>query len=113
MEKEQREVYQVSRVDYRPVYLTDAISIQRFSPQFLLMRLRHSITAQDDKSEALASVFIQQQPSAVSSTGTGTANNGMEIDEFMREYKELRKVYHKRVIWNEKWTKGQVEWRDD
>ncbi|KAF8636018.1 hypothetical protein AX15_000178 [Amanita polypyramis BW_CC] len=98
LEKEQREVY------------------QRFSSQFLHLRLRHSITSQDDKSEALASSFIQQLPITASASPTsraGASNNGLEIDEFIREYKELRKVYHKRVIWNEKWTKGQVEWRDD
>ncbi|KAF8630924.1 hypothetical protein AX17_005281 [Amanita inopinata Kibby_2008] len=96
LEKEQKEVY------------------QRFSPQFLHLRLRHSITAQDDQSEAVASSFVQQQPSTTfSASGTGTPNNGLEIDEFIKEYKELRKVYHKRVIWSEKWTNQQVMWRDD
>ncbi|RDB17865.1 Vacuolar protein-sorting-associated protein 37 1 [Hypsizygus marmoreus] len=72
LERDQREVY------------------QRFTPQFLLMRLRHSTTAQDDASEALASAFIQQQPST-SGTGTGTPNEGQGVDEFIREFKELRK----------------------
>lgn len=77
------------------------------------MRLRHGTTAQDDKSEALASEFIQQPPNApLSAPGMGTPNNGLEVDEFVREYKELRKVYHKRSIWNERWSNGQVEWSD-
>ncbi|SJL07491.1 uncharacterized protein ARMOST_10841 [Armillaria ostoyae] len=57
---------------------------QRFTPQFLLMRLRHATTAQDDASEALASTFVQQQrpiPSGVSS-GTGTPN-GRNIEDFV------------------------------
>ncbi|KAK2463314.1 hypothetical protein APHAL10511_004625 [Amanita phalloides] len=96
LEKEQREVY------------------QRFTPQFLQLRLRHSITAQDDKSESLASEFVHQQPNtSLLASGTGTPSNGLEIDEFMKEYKELRKVYHKRVIWSDKWANGQVDWRDD
>ncbi|TFL01765.1 hypothetical protein BDV98DRAFT_507174 [Pterulicium gracile] len=101
LEKEQKEVY------------------SRLSPQFLLMRLRHATTAQDDKSEALASAFIQstpnrqQQPALALAPGTGTPQNGRDIDEFVREFKELRKVYHKRVMWGEKWGAGQVEWRDE
>lgn len=71
------------------------------------MRLRHSTTAQDDASEALASSFIQQQaqPSA--------PNGGMGVDEFIKEFKELRKIYHKRAMWGERWGDGQVEWREE
>ncbi|KAK0487432.1 hypothetical protein IW261DRAFT_1328531 [Armillaria novae-zelandiae] len=96
LEKEQKDVY------------------QRFTPQFLLMRLRHATTAQDDASEALASAFVQQQrplPSNASS-GTGTPN-GRDIEDFVKEFKDLRKAYHKRVIWGDRWTNGQVVWRDD
>ncbi|KAK0449107.1 hypothetical protein EV421DRAFT_1779975, partial [Armillaria borealis] len=95
LEKEQKDVY------------------QRFTPQFLLMRLRHATTAQDDASEALASTFVQQQrpiPSGVSS-GTGTPS-GRDIEDFVKEFKDLRKTYHKRVIWGDRWANGQVAWRD-
>ncbi|ESK95763.1 williams-beuren syndrome critical region [Moniliophthora roreri MCA 2997] len=93
LEKEQRDIY------------------QRFTPQFLLMRLRHSTTAQDDASEALASAFIHQQPSE---PGSGTSTPaGKDIDEFIKEFKELRKVYHKRVMWGDQSSQGRVEWRDD
>ncbi|KAJ7366983.1 hypothetical protein DFH08DRAFT_182263 [Mycena albidolilacea] len=103
VEREQREVY------------------QRFSPQFLLMRLKHSKTAQDDASEALASAFVQQSSSSSittsdTGTGTGTPNGngtGKEIDDFVREFKDMRKVYHKRVIWEDRWSAGLVNWRDD
>jgi len=79
------------------------------------MRLRHSITAQDDASEALASAFIHQpqQRSHLSSSGMGTPATEMGIDDFIKEFKDLRKVYHKRVMWGEKWANGQVAWRDD
>ncbi|KAJ7695659.1 hypothetical protein B0H17DRAFT_1055072 [Mycena rosella] len=101
VDREQREVY------------------QRFSPQFLLMRLKHSKTAQDDASEALASVFVQQSSTSGSTygggSGTGTPNGapGKEIDDFVREFKDLRKTYHKRVMWEDRWSSGLVNWRDD
>ena len=85
--------------------------LQRFTPQFLLMRLRHSTTAQDDASEALASSFVQQLPSHSDSI-PGTSR-GMEVDEFIKEFRELRKVYHKRAMWGEKWGNGQVIWREE
>ncbi|KAG6854121.1 hypothetical protein C0991_010285 [Blastosporella zonata] len=90
LEREQKEVY------------------QRFTPQFLLMRLKHSTTAQDDASEALASAFIQQQVHP----GTSTPTGGAGVDEFIKEFKELRKVYHKRAMWGERWGDGKIAWRD-
>ncbi|KAG7088330.1 hypothetical protein E1B28_012338 [Marasmius oreades] len=87
VEKEQRDVY------------------QRYTPQFLLMRLRHSITAQDDASEALVSAFNQQKPNADGST--------KDADEFIKEFKEMRKIYHKRAMWDDRWSQGRVEWNDE
>ncbi|KAG2066446.1 hypothetical protein BDR04DRAFT_1160228 [Suillus decipiens] len=89
LEREQREVY------------------QRFNPQFLLLRLRHATTAQDDASEALASSFVQSSPSPSS------GNDASDVDEFIREFRELRKVYHKRLMWGDRWASGQVSWEDD
>lgn len=79
------------------------------------MRLRHSITAQDDASEALASSFVQQVTDAPpkEDSGTGTPRNGRDVDEFVKEFRALRKVYHKRALWGEKWANGQVIWRDN
>ncbi|KAJ3491703.1 hypothetical protein NLI96_g528 [Meripilus lineatus] len=85
VEKEQREVY------------------QRFSPQFLLMRLKHATTAQDEASEALASSFVQGPPADPTNL-----SNGRDVDEFVKEFRELRKTYHKRVIWGDRWSAGQV-----
>jgi len=84
LERDQREVY------------------QRFTPQFLLMRLRHATTAQDDQSEALASAFVN-----------APATDSYESDDFIKEFRELRRVYHKRVMWGDRWAAGQVVWRDD
>lgn len=69
------------------------------------MRLKHATTAQDDASEALATAFVQQ-------SGSGVLN-GKEVDEFVNGFKEMRKVYHKRVIWGDRWAAGQVTWTDD
>ncbi|KAI0917191.1 hypothetical protein AcV5_007730 [Taiwanofungus camphoratus] len=90
LEREQKEVY------------------QRFTPQFLLMRLRHATIAQDDLSEARASAFVQ-----ASSVDSTASPSGKDVDDFIREFKELRKVYHKRVMWGDRWAAGQVVWRDD
>ncbi|KAF9513438.1 hypothetical protein BS47DRAFT_1317503 [Hydnum rufescens UP504] len=85
VEREQRELY------------------QRYSPSFLLLRLRHSTTAQDDLSESLASSFVRSQP----------LQPGDVVDEFIRQFKDLRKTYHKRKIWSEQWAADKVAWRDD
>jgi len=90
LEREQKEVY------------------QRFTPQFLLMRLRHATTAQDDLSEERASAFVQ----GLSDAAPNGPNN-RDLDEFVKEFKEQRKVYHKRVMWGDRWAAGQVAWRDD
>ncbi|THV03900.1 hypothetical protein K435DRAFT_851497 [Dendrothele bispora CBS 962.96] len=96
LEKEQRDVY------------------QKFTPDFLHWRLQQSISEQDEATETLASAFIQQDSAHTSEGGSGTATpSGKEIDDFIREFKKARKVYHKRVMWNDRWKKGQVEWRDD
>ena len=84
--------------------MSNAPPSQRFTPQFLLLRLRHATTDQDNASEALASSFIQ------SSTTLGDAS---DVDEFVRQFRELRKVYHKRVMWGDRWTSGEVIWHDD
>ncbi|EPQ54456.1 hypothetical protein GLOTRDRAFT_76988 [Gloeophyllum trabeum ATCC 11539] len=89
LEREQREMY------------------QRFTPQFLLMRLRHATTAQDDLSEALASSFVQ------SSSVSPTPATNQETDDFVKEFKSMRKVYHKRVMWGDRWAAGQVTWPED
>ncbi|OAX42872.1 hypothetical protein K503DRAFT_732870 [Rhizopogon vinicolor AM-OR11-026] len=88
VEREQREIY------------------QRFDPQFLLLRLRHATTAQDDASEALASSFVQSSPPRAA------GNDASDVDEFIREFRELRKVYHKRMMWGDRWASGQVSWED-
>jgi len=93
---------------------------QRYTQSFLLLRLRHAATAQDELSESLASSFIRQspsdsyaQPSDPSSSGSGNDATGREVDEFIKQFKELRKTYHKRVMWSERWGAGKVAWRDD
>ncbi|KAI0822020.1 hypothetical protein BC628DRAFT_1328292 [Trametes gibbosa] len=91
IEKEQREVY------------------QRFDTQFLLMRLRHATIAQDDISEARANAFVQGSASDPSPAGL----SGKDIDDFVKEFRELRKTYHKRVMWGERWASGDVAWPDD
>ena len=72
------------------------------------MRLRHATTAQDDMSEAAAAAFVQS-----SQTTKPAEASPQELDDFVRDFKELRKTYHKRVFWGDQWNSGKVIWRDD
>jgi hypothetical protein len=81
------------------------IKAQRFTQQFLLLRLRHAATAQDEASEKVASDFVK-------GPSDGPAN-GKEVDDFVKDFREMRRVYHKRAIFVERWTKGDVGWLND
>ncbi|KAJ8586289.1 hypothetical protein M405DRAFT_843989 [Rhizopogon salebrosus TDB-379] len=41
-----------------------------------------------------------------------SGNDASDVDEFIREFRELRKVYHKRMMWGDRWTSGQAPWED-
>jgi ESCRT-I complex subunit VPS37 len=73
------------------------------------MRLRHSLTAQDDLSEARATSFVQ----GPSTNHDSSAVTGREVEEFVKDFKELRKTYHKRAMWSERWQAGDVTWPED
>ena len=105
IEREQRELYQVRSGGRRTRGAGRLTVHQRHDPQFLLMRLKHATTAQDDLSEALASSFIKSASDATS--------NVKDVDDFVKEFKESRKIYHKRVIWGDRWGAGRVEWPND
>lgn len=63
------------------------------------MRLRHATSAQDDLSESVASAFIKSPP-----------DESPNVDSFVKEFREVRKRYHKRVIWGT--GSSKVDWRD-
>ncbi|KAF8338234.1 uncharacterized protein EI90DRAFT_2562587 [Cantharellus anzutake] len=105
LEREQKELY------------------QRYDPSFLLLRLRHATTAQDEHSESIASSFIRHSaatstrsipiPTPTSlETGTSTPIE-KDIDDFVKEFREARKQFHKRKIWGDQWTVGKVVWNED
>lgn len=79
------------------------------------MRLRHATTAQDDLSESVASTFVKSSPPESSAFGNGNGNGngnggGRDVDEFVKEFRDLRKTYHKRAIWGS--GANKVDWRD-
>ena len=80
-------------------------NLQRFTQQFLMLRLRHATTAQDEASERVASEFVK-------GSSNGPAG-GKEVDDFVKDFREMRRVYHKRALFVERWGKGDVGWRDD
>ncbi|OCF61919.1 hypothetical protein L486_01583 [Kwoniella mangroviensis CBS 10435] len=104
---------------------------QRNRPSFLHLRLRHSLTAQDELSEKIASAFIEGRSAGASMPGSrvdspwpgaegtstpvsgGDRNQSKAIEDFINEFKAARKTYHKRAIWAERWSRGEVAWRDD
>ncbi|KAF7985553.1 hypothetical protein HWV62_3809 [Athelia sp. TMB] len=55
----------------------------------------------------------KEQRDVYQASSTSLAPGNGEIDDFVKEFKSMRKVYHKRVMWGEKWTSGEVAWRDD
>jgi ESCRT-I complex subunit VPS37 len=147
---------------------------QRHRPSFLHLRLRHSLTAQDDLSEKIASAFIEGRampsgngngvgsapsslmgsrvdspaPGAVGD-GTATPTNGDRVcDEISRFFNSPPDPSHplssftppwrvtpnlcsrvmliclvvsadnpqqsqNKAIWAERWSRGEVAWRDD
>lgn len=106
LEREQKELY------------------QRYDPSFLLLRLRHATTAQDDLSETIASSLIRRPTSTPITPSFSTPVSGVEsegtnmpiekeIDDFVREFREARKLFHKRKIWGDQWTVGRVVWNED
>ncbi|WVO23146.1 uncharacterized protein IAS62_004491 [Cryptococcus decagattii] len=99
---------------------------QRVRPSFLHLRLRHSLTAQDELSEKMASAFIEDKSATNSRPGSRIDSpapsaeglpldraQGRAIEDFIQEFKAARKIYHKRAIWAERWSRGEVAWRDD
>ncbi|EJT51086.1 hypothetical protein A1Q1_07681 [Trichosporon asahii var. asahii CBS 2479] len=74
---------------------------------------------QDDTSEKIASAFIDGgaagsgTASRVDSPAPGHEDGTSSLDEFINEFKAARKTYHKRNIWAERWSRGEVAWRDD
>ncbi|KAL7414318.1 hypothetical protein BDY24DRAFT_386514 [Mrakia frigida] len=92
---------------------------QRNSPAFLHLRLRHSLAQQDDLSESIANAFIEgsraDTPSleAMGGNGGGGDKSSKALEDFVRDFKAARKVYHKRALWSERWGRGEVVWRED
>ncbi|CAG8600751.1 16232_t:CDS:2 [Acaulospora colombiana] len=55
--------------------------LQRFSPSVLLTKLKSSVQQSDELSEQIASSFLSGE---------------LECDQFLKQFKEVRKVYHLR-----------------
>ncbi|KAG8836480.1 hypothetical protein FRC18_011327 [Serendipita sp. 400] len=78
---------------------------QRYTASFLQLRLRHANTAQDELSESTATSFVRGTPS-------GDSGVPMDVEDFIRVFKEQRVTYHKRAIWSEQWSSGKITWPD-
>ncbi|TIA92151.1 hypothetical protein E3P99_00699 [Wallemia hederae] len=82
------------------------------SPGFLTMRLKQAVSQQDDLSESIASEFISSASLEGSGSGSDSAQEQQQrIDTFVKEFKQVRKLYHKRNIWADKASHGDVIWQ--
>ncbi|CEQ41559.1 SPOSA6832_03287 [Sporobolomyces salmonicolor] len=68
---------------------------KRFSPVAQLARYRAAATAQEHLCDSLVSSFLD---------GAG------DEESFVKQYREVRKVHHKRQIGLQKWEEGKVVW---
>lgn len=71
------------------------VRLQRFSQPAQLSRYRAATTVQEHLSDSLVSAFL---------SGEG------DDESFLKQYREVRKVYHKRQIGLQKWDEGKVVW---
>ncbi|GAA5866386.1 hypothetical protein JCM8547_000761 [Rhodosporidiobolus lusitaniae] len=71
---------------------------KRFSQSAQLSRYRAATTLQERLSDSLVSSFL-----------TG-GEGGFDEESFVKQYREVRKVYHKREIGLRKWEEGRVVW---
>ncbi|EOQ99887.1 hypothetical protein E3P92_02072 [Wallemia ichthyophaga] len=78
------------------------------STAFLTMRLKQAVSQQDDLSETIASDFIS---SANMDEYSDPKEQQQHIDTFVKEFKQMRKLYHKRNIWADKASHGDVIWQ--
>lgn len=65
------------------------------SPAAQLGRLRAATTAQEHVAESLSTSFV---------------DGDMDDDEFVRQYKDVRKVFHRRMLMKSKWEDGKLVW---
>lgn len=72
------------------------------------MRLKQAVSQQDDLSETIASDFIS---SANMDEYSDPKEQQQHIDTFVKEFKQMRKLYHKRNIWADKASHGDVIWQ--
>jgi hypothetical protein len=69
---------------------------KRFDLKAQLARLRTATSEHDHLSESLASSFQDGE---------------VDEDEFVRQYLEVRRVYHRRALQVQKMAEDKVEWR--
>ena len=63
-------------------------------------------------SESVASEFISSASLEGSASGSDSAQQQQQrIDTFVKEFKQVRKLYHKRNIWADKASHGDVIWQ--
>ncbi|KAM0786439.1 hypothetical protein ACM66B_001903 [Microbotryomycetes sp. NB124-2] len=72
-------------------------AFKRFMPANQMSRLSVATSNQEHLSEQLVNAFLD------GSTG--------DDESFARQYREIRKVFHRRAISLDKWSQGKVVWR--
>ncbi|GAA6009644.1 hypothetical protein JCM11491_001044 [Sporobolomyces phaffii] len=102
LRRETRELFEQARqLEGRSHYLAEAQTdtFRKFSHDAQLNRYRAAATMQDHLCESMLQSLLDGQFPAEA------------LDEqFIKQYKEVRKVYHKRSIGLRKWEEGKVVW---
>ncbi|GAA5916932.1 hypothetical protein JCM8208_004034 [Rhodotorula glutinis] len=83
----------------RWAYLDEAqrAAYRRFSQQAQQARYRAATTQQEHLSDSLVAAFL-------------AGDNDGDDESFVKQYREVRKLYHKRQVGLNKWDEGNVVW---
>ncbi|GAA5896089.1 vacuolar protein sorting family 37 protein [Sporobolomyces salmoneus] len=103
LRRETKELFdQALELQTRSHYLAEAQreTYRRFSQDAQLNRYRAATTLQDHLCESLLQSLLDGQ----------FANSEQLDEQFIKQYKEVRKVYHKRSMGLRKWEEGKVVW---
>ncbi|KAK4055892.1 hypothetical protein OIO90_003149 [Microbotryomycetes sp. JL221] len=80
---------------------------KRFTPANQLSRLSKATSNQEHLSEQILNQFLNSFENHQNQTDEFQNDD----EQFVKQYKQIRKIYHRRSISLEKWSKGKVVWR--
>lgn len=108
---------QAQELRTRSHYLAEAQHdhYRKFSQDAQLNRYRAATTLQEHLCESMLQSLLDGQFNTSTAAAAGAPdspvpNSGSLDQQFIKQYREMRKVYHKRSIGLRKWEEGKVVW---